>query len=98
MRASRQARPLLEVVVGDGSGGDLTLHLLQPGRGARRSCGPAGGGCSPARSAEFRGKRQLNQPDYMLLDGDEDGRRGVEEFAGALIPVYPATAGGPDVA
>ncbi|MCP2274070.1 ATP-dependent DNA helicase RecG [Actinokineospora diospyrosa] len=51
----------------------------------------------------FRQKLQLANPDYQLLDGDVDGDGdgdgdgaagpgAVEEFAGGLIPVYPASA------
>ncbi|GLZ41721.1 ATP-dependent DNA helicase RecG [Actinokineospora sp. NBRC 105648] len=46
----------------------------------------------------FRQKLQLANPDYQLLDGDTDPETGaagpsaVEEFAGGLIPVYPASA------
>ncbi|WP_026425389.1 ATP-dependent DNA helicase RecG [Actinokineospora inagensis] len=43
----------------------------------------------------FRQKLQLANPDYQLLDGDaeaEPGTAAVEEFAGGLIPVYPASA------
>ncbi|PPK64343.1 ATP-dependent DNA helicase RecG [Actinokineospora auranticolor] len=44
----------------------------------------------------FRNKLQLANPDYQLLDGDvgADGSEptAVEEFAGGLIPVYPASA------
>ncbi|MFC5290847.1 ATP-dependent DNA helicase RecG [Actinokineospora guangxiensis] len=49
----------------------------------------------------FRAKLQLANPDYQLLDaqladgedgGDLPAAQVVEEFAGGLIPVYPATA------
>ncbi|WP_018682092.1 ATP-dependent DNA helicase RecG [Actinokineospora enzanensis] len=44
----------------------------------------------------FRTKLQLANPDYQLLDGDTDADGAdvpaVEEFAGGLIPVYPASA------
>ncbi|SDC63690.1 ATP-dependent DNA helicase RecG [Actinokineospora iranica] len=39
----------------------------------------------------FRQKLQLANPDYQLLDGDAE-TGAVEEFAGGLIPVYPASA------
>ncbi|MDQ3403393.1 MAG: ATP-dependent DNA helicase RecG [Actinomycetota bacterium] len=39
----------------------------------------------------FRQKLQLANPDYQLIDADVDGEA-VEEFAGGLIPVYPASA------
>ena len=40
---------------------------------------------------EFRGQRQLNGPDYILLDG-ADWNEEMEAFAGAFIPVYPSAA------
>ncbi|OLR91582.1 ATP-dependent DNA helicase RecG [Actinokineospora bangkokensis] len=48
----------------------------------------------------FRNKLQLANPDYQLLDVEVEGAEGaegavvpaVEEFAGGLIPVYPAAA------
>src|SRR5437763_15496506 len=42
----------------------------------------------------FRGQLQLANPEYQLLDADAD-QSTVEEFANALIPVYPAAAGLP---
>ncbi|WP_436501476.1 ATP-dependent DNA helicase RecG [Actinokineospora sp. HUAS TT18] len=38
----------------------------------------------------FRNKLQLANPDYQLIDSTEEVN--VEEFAGSLIPVYPASA------
>jgi ATP-dependent DNA helicase RecG len=48
----------------------------------------------------FRDKLQLNSPDYILMgDTDSDDPASAEErvqdFAGALLPVYPAAAGLP---
>jgi ATP-dependent DNA helicase RecG len=40
----------------------------------------------------FRGKLQLNQPDMMIFGEDGDGGTdAVDDFAGALLPIYPAT-------
>jgi len=41
--------------------------------------------------SDFRGRRQLVHPDYLLLE-DLDEDPAAATFAGALIPVYPATA------
>jgi len=41
------------------------------------------------RVEDFKGRRQLTNPDVQRLDGGPDG---AAEFAGALIPIYPATA------
>ncbi len=43
----------------------------------------------------FRTKLQLNSPDYILLGDTESGQEQLEDFAGALLPVYPAAAGLP---
>ena len=90
-RAQRGSR--LEVVVGDGT---ATLQLVffgVAGLARSRSSPPARAGCSPARSGEFRGRRQLVHPEYLLLRGDATGPRTPTPttYAGQLIPVYPAT-------
>nr|WP_240939895.1 ATP-dependent DNA helicase RecG [Planosporangium flavigriseum] len=94
VRPMRQRRgQLLEVTVGDDSGGTLTLTFFsQPWR--ERDLKPGRWGLFAGKVTEFRGKRQLNSPDYVLLD-DETATSEVEEFAGALIPVYPAAAAVP---
>ena len=88
---------LLEVVVGDGSGGQLTLTFFnQPWR--EKQLRPGRWGLFAGKVTEFRGKRQLNSPDYVLLgdvDDDAAASEEIEEFAGALIPVYPAVAAVP---
>ncbi|CAB4865705.1 MAG: ATP-dependent DNA helicase RecG [Actinobacteria bacterium] len=82
---------ILEAVVTDGKGRlSLTFfnqkwreHELRPGRR----------GLFAGQISSFRGKRQLAHPQCLLLpDGVDDDPAAIEEFAGALIPVYPATA------
>lgn len=102
LRPMRNRRgKLLEVIVsGTGAGtgrGDLTLTFFnQPWR--ERDLAVGRRGLFAGKVTEFRGARQLNSPDYILL-GDTDGQaadaEAVEEFAGALIPVYPAASGLP---
>jgi ATP-dependent DNA helicase RecG len=83
---------LLEVLVGDGRR-TLTLTFFnQPWRERELAVGRVG--LFAGKVTEFRGARQLNSPDYFLL-GDLSDSAAVEEFAGALIPVYPAAAGLP---
>ena len=118
VRPMRQRRGnLLEVTVGDGSGGSLTLTFFGNQAWRERDLRPGRWGMFAGKVTEFRGKRQLNGPDYVLL-GDRvaggaadapDGRPEragpggagsdwspeIEEFAGALIPVYPAAAAVP---
>ncbi|HEX5542412.1 MAG TPA: ATP-dependent DNA helicase RecG [Micromonospora sp.] len=101
VRPMRQRRgKLLEVTVGDGSGGLLTLTFFGNQAWRERQLRPGRWGLFAGKVTEFRGKRQLNGPDYVLLgDGSEEGEAAVneeiEEFAGTLIPVYPAAAAVP---
>jgi ATP-dependent DNA helicase RecG len=90
MRARRGQ--LLEVTVGDGTGGILGLTFFNQAW-RERDLKPGRWGLFAGKVTEFRGKRQLNGPDYVILDDKEDGE--IEEFAGALIPVYPAAAAVP---
>ncbi|MGH3663113.1 MAG: ATP-dependent DNA helicase RecG [Micromonosporaceae bacterium] len=99
-RRMRQRRgSLLEVHVGEsGTNRVLTLTFFnQAWRERELSVGRWG--LFAGKVTEFRGKRQLNQPDYQLLadtslDADQAAEE-LEEFAGALIPVYPATSSTP---
>jgi ATP-dependent DNA helicase RecG len=94
---------LLEVIVSDDSGGTLGLAFFGPRQTWReRHLRPGRWGLFAGKVTEFRGRRQLNGPDYMLLDEDievddpDGGAAGeIEEFAGALIPVYAAAAAVP---
>jgi ATP-dependent DNA helicase RecG len=80
---------LLEVTVGDDSGGVLGLTFFNQAW-RERDLKPGRWGLFAGKVTEFRGKRQLNGPAYVILDDQEDDE--IEEFAGALIPVYPAAA------
>ncbi|MEV4411776.1 ATP-dependent DNA helicase RecG [Catellatospora sp. NPDC049609] len=97
-RPMRQRRGnMLEVVVGDGEGGQLVLTYFQQAW-RERDLRPGRWGLFAGKVSDFRGRRQLNSPEYVLLDqGAADGEVAaeVEEFAGALIPVYPAAAAVP---
>ncbi|WP_100446724.1 ATP-dependent DNA helicase RecG [Glycomyces xiaoerkulensis] len=85
-------RMLTEIVVADEAGRTLTLtYFNQPWRDKKLT--PGTWGLFAGKVAQFRGRLQLNSPQYQLLEGEgADGAEAVEEFAGALIPVYPATA------
>jgi ATP-dependent DNA helicase RecG len=100
VRPLRQRRGnLLEVTVGDDSGGVLTLTFFGNQAWRERELRPGRWGLFAGKVTEFRGKRQLNGPEYVLLgeggDGETAASEEVEEFAGALIPVYPAAAAVP---
>jgi ATP-dependent DNA helicase RecG len=84
-------KKMLDVTVGDGRGTLLLRWFNQPWRQRDMKVG---------RQALFAGKievfnrqRQLKNPEYQLIDPDDgapDADR-LAEFAGALIPVYPAS-------
>ncbi|MBO4210492.1 ATP-dependent DNA helicase RecG, partial [Micromonospora echinofusca] len=100
VRPMRQRRGnLLEVTVGDGSGGQLTLTFFGNQAWRERELKPGRWGMFAGKVTEFRGKRQLNGPEYVLLgestEGEAAANEEIEEFAGALIPVYPAAAAVP---
>ncbi|GAB3073689.1 ATP-dependent DNA helicase RecG [Micromonospora schwarzwaldensis] len=100
VRPMRQRRGnLLEVTVGDGSGGVLTCTFFGNQAWRERELRPGRWGLFAGKVTDFRGKRQLNGPEYVLLgeggDGEAAANEEVEEFAGALIPVYPAAAAVP---
>ncbi|GIJ28361.1 ATP-dependent DNA helicase RecG [Micromonospora qiuiae] len=100
VRPMRQRRGnLLEVTVGDGSGGTLSLTFFGNQAWRERELRPGRWGLFAGKVTEFRGKRQLNGPEYVLLGDQTDGEAAaseqIEEFAGALIPVYPAAAAVP---
>jgi len=83
---------MLEITVGDGSGATLTCTFFNQAwreRDLRRGRW----GLFAGKITDFRGKRQLNGPAYQLLSADatqDEAAEEIEEFAGALIPVYPA--------
>jgi ATP-dependent DNA helicase RecG len=91
-RMQHRRGQMMDVTVTDGAG---TLHLtffrvtprermLQPGRV----------GLFAGKVGEYRGQRQLAHPEFQLLDPSQEEQAAglVEEFAGSLIPVYPAAA------
>ena len=86
MRARRGS--LVEVEITDGHGSLKLTFFNQPWREKELAVGSRG--LFAGKVTVFNGKRQLNGPDFRLLP--EGGTEGdIEEFAGALIPVYPAT-------
>ncbi len=80
----------LEVVVGDGRG---TLKLTFFGRRQtwrQRDLTPGTRGLFAGKVSVFNQSRQLTHPEYQILRGEVDVAV-ADEFAAALIPVYPAT-------
>jgi ATP-dependent DNA helicase RecG len=89
-RPMRQRRgTMLSVVVGDGRR-SLTLTFFNAtwqGKGLE----PGRWGLFAGRVTRFRNTWQLNHPHYQVLP-DDGASSEIEEFAGTLIPVYPATS------
>jgi ATP-dependent DNA helicase RecG len=82
---------ILEVVITSGRSKASLSFFNQPWR--ERELVPGKTGLFAGKVTRFRTKLQLNSPDYILFDQDDP--LVVEDFAGALIPVYPAAAGLP---
>ena len=83
---------MLEVTLGDGSGATLTCTFFNQAW-RERELRTGRWGLFAGKVTDFRGKRQLNGPAYQLLRADatqDEAAEEIEEFAGALIPVYPA--------
>jgi ATP-dependent DNA helicase RecG len=93
VRPMRQRRGnMLEITIGDGSGATLTCTFFNQAW-RERDLKTGRWGLFAGKVTEFRGKRQLNGPAYQLLRADasqDEAAEEIEEFAGAMIPVYPA--------
>ncbi|WP_189081973.1 ATP-dependent DNA helicase RecG [Mangrovihabitans endophyticus] len=90
MRARRGN--MLEITIGDGSGATLTCTFFNQAW-RERELRTGRWGLFAGKVTDFRGKRQLNGPAYQLLRADatqDEAAEEIEEFAGAMIPVYPA--------
>ncbi|MET8702125.1 ATP-dependent DNA helicase RecG [Kitasatospora sp. NPDC004723] len=79
----------LEVVVTDGRS-RLSLVFFNQGW-RQKELRPGTQGLFAGKVGVFNRARQLASPDYQLLD-DADGDNAAAQFAGRLIPVYPASA------
>ena len=79
---------ILEVVISSGGSAAHLSFFNQQWR--ERELLPGRQGMFAGKVSRFRDKLQLNSPDYILLD-DDDEHLDVG-FAGALIPVYPAAS------
>ncbi|MFF0590020.1 ATP-dependent DNA helicase RecG [Streptomyces sp. NPDC003781] len=82
----------LEVTITDGSG---RLQLVFFGNGVHKphkELLPGTRAMFAGKVSVFNRRLQLAHPAYELLRGDTEGGETVESWAGALIPLYPATA------
>jgi ATP-dependent DNA helicase RecG len=94
-RPMKQRRgTLLEAVVGDGRGTLKLTFFNQAWRERELVVGRRG--LFAGRVTAFKGTRQLNSPEYKILgSADTADDEEVEDFAGGLIPVYPASGAVP---
>jgi ATP-dependent DNA helicase RecG len=105
-RSGRRAERL-EVVVTDGTGSKLTLTFFKQSW-RRNELREGRVGLFSGKVGVFNRNRQLTHPDYVLLPDSAEVRSEVDAravdlevdetvlaYAGALIPVYPATAAMP---
>ncbi|WP_253779464.1 ATP-dependent DNA helicase RecG [Goodfellowiella coeruleoviolacea] len=83
---------ILEVRITDGKH-DLTCAFFNQAWRERELL-PERRGLFAGKVTAFRGQLQLSHPEYQLLEGDVD-QAVVEEFAAALLPVYPSAQGLP---
>ncbi|MFI8950932.1 ATP-dependent DNA helicase RecG [Streptomyces sp. NPDC053750] len=93
-KAPRGKGQRLEVTITDGHG---RLQLVFFGNGVHKphkELLPGTRAMFAGKVSVFNRRLQLAHPAYELLrgGGDDDGTESVETWAGALIPLYPATA------
>ncbi|MFD8483477.1 ATP-dependent DNA helicase RecG [Kitasatospora sp. NPDC059673] len=79
----------LEVVVTDGRS-RLSLVFFNQGW-RQKELKPGQQGLFAGKVGMFNRTRQLASPDYQLIE-EEEGSSAAKQFAGRLIPVYPASA------
>jgi ATP-dependent DNA helicase RecG len=87
----RRVNKRLEVIVGDGKG---TLQLVFFGNRQvwrEKDLQPGALGLFSGKVGEFRGRRQLSHPDYLILSSEVMAEQEADVYAGRLIPVYPAS-------
>ena len=87
MRARRGT--MFEVVVGDGHG-KLRLTWFTPKGFHTKDLKVGRQALFSGKVTRFNNTLQLTHPDYKLIDEDDDAVDAVDEYAGAMIPVYPA--------
>ncbi|MGV9341633.1 ATP-dependent DNA helicase RecG [Streptomyces sp. NPDC003688] len=91
-RAPRGKGQRLEVTITDGMG---RLQLVFFGNGVHKphkELLPGTHAMFSGKVSVFNRRLQLAHPAYELLDKDDDSEDAAENWAGSLIPLYPATA------
>lgn len=81
---------ILEVKVTDGKKKLALTFFNQAWREREMRVGRTG--LFAGKIGTYKGVRQLSHPDYLLIPDGTDTDEAAGEFAGKLIPVYPATA------
>ncbi|NDA81887.1 MAG: ATP-dependent DNA helicase RecG, partial [Actinobacteria bacterium] len=81
---------LLEVIVTDGNAKLALTFFNQVWR--EKELRPGKQGLFAGKITLFNGKRQLTHPEYQLIPDGDDVDGAIDDFAGKLIPIYPATS------
>lgn len=79
----------LQVIVGDGKN-LLSLVFFNPKNWFEQQFVQGRSGLFAGQVTVFNRNRQLAHPQFLLMDSEE-GRAELEQIAGGLIPIYPAT-------
>lgn len=81
---------MVRAVIGDSSGGTLTLSYFgKRQRYRERQLLPGRWGLFAGKVSRFGNTLQLNHAEYVLFADADAAEEDVEEFIGALIPIYP---------
>lgn len=91
-RQGRRRMDMMEATVTDGTG---RLHLTFFNRGShhQNTLVPGRLAMFSGRVSTFKGRRQLDHPEYVVLDDDGMEGEAARAYANELIPVYPAVKG-----
>lgn len=95
-RMATRRGTITEVLVSDGFTDDGRLDTISltffNSFAAAKQLAPGVVAMFSGRVGAYRGRLQLTNPEYMLLDAESFGGASAEELAEKPIPVYPATA------
>ena len=81
---------ILEVIVTDGKGRLALTFFNQAWR--EKDLRVDREGLFAGKISVYRGVRQLSHPDYLLIPDGVESDEAAGEFAGKILPVYPATS------
>ena len=91
-RQGRRRMDMMEAVVTDGTG---RLHLTFFNRGSYHQSALVPGRLAmfSGRVSTFKGRRQLDHPEYVLLEEEGLDGEAARAYADEIIPIYPAVKG-----